>query len=92
MTVNTLEIKRKARSLPLGVDLDGAVQEYIQSLRMPRGVVNTLVVIAASEPYRQMKITSISILSYRQILDAPIILCIQYFPATLNPEDCVQHL
>ena len=62
MTVNTLEIKWKARSLSLGVDLDGAVQEYIQSLRMARGVVNTLVVIAASEPYRQMKITSISIL------------------------------
>lgn len=47
--VNTLEIKRKGRPLLLGTDLDAAVQEYIQSLRMAGGVVNTLVVMAAAE-------------------------------------------
>ena len=35
--------------LLLGTDLDAAVQEYIQSLRMADGVVNTLVVMAAAE-------------------------------------------
>ena len=61
MTVNTLEIKQKARPLLLGVDLNAAVQEYIQSLRMVSGVINTLVVMAASETYRQIKMTSIGI-------------------------------
>ena len=50
MTVSTLEIKQKARPLLLSVDLDAAVQEYIQSLRMASGVVNTLVVMVTSEP------------------------------------------
>ena len=47
--INSLEIKRKGRPLLLGADLDAAVQEYIQSLRMVGGVVNTLVVMAAAE-------------------------------------------
>ena len=38
-TVNTLKIKQKASPFLLGVDLDVAVQEYIQSLRMVGGVV-----------------------------------------------------
>ena len=33
----------------LGADLDVAVQEYIQSLRMAGGVINTLVVMVAAE-------------------------------------------
>ena len=41
MIVNTLEIKWKGKPLLLGADLDAAVQEYIQSLRMVSGVVNT---------------------------------------------------
>ena len=52
MTVNTLEIKQKARPLLLGADLVAVVQEYIQSLRMAGGVVNTLVVMAAAEGSR----------------------------------------
>ena len=52
MTVNMLKVKRKARPLLLGVDLVAAVQEYIQSLRMAGGVVNTLVVMAAAEGSR----------------------------------------
>ena len=51
MTVTTIEIKQKARPLLLSTDLDAAVQEYIQFLRMVSGVVNTLVVMAASGPY-----------------------------------------
>ena len=49
ITVDILETKRKGRPLLLGVDLDAAVQEYVQSLRMAGGVVNTLVVMAAAE-------------------------------------------
>ena len=60
MTVTTIEIKQKARPLLLSTDLDAAVQEYIQSLRMVSGVVNTLVVMAASGPYHQIKMTPIS--------------------------------
>ena len=33
----------------LGADLDAVVQEYIQSLRIAGGVVNTLMVMAAAE-------------------------------------------
>ena len=60
---------------------------------MASGVVNTLVVMASSEPCRQIKKKPISIFNaITKILDLPFILCIQYFPTTLNPEDCVQHL
>ena len=60
---------------------------------MASGVVNTLVVMAASEPRRQIKKKPISIFkAIAKILDLPIILCIRYFPATLNPEDSVQYL
>ena len=38
-TVNTLEIEQKARPLLLGVNLDAAIQEYIQPLRMVGEVV-----------------------------------------------------
>ena len=54
MTVNTLKIKRKARPLLFGVDLDAAVREYIQSLRMAGGVVNILVVMAVAEGSRTL--------------------------------------
>ena len=49
VAVDKLEIKQKGRPLLLGTDLDAAVQEYIQSLRMAGGVVNTLVVMGAAE-------------------------------------------
>ena len=49
ITVDILETKRKSRPILLGVDLDAAVQKYVQSLRMAGGVVNTLVVMAAAE-------------------------------------------
>ena len=49
ITVDTLETKWKDRPLLLDVDLDAAVQEYVQSLRMTDGVVSILVVMAAAE-------------------------------------------
>ena len=49
VTVDALETKQKGRPLLLGVDLDEAVQEYVRSLRMAGGVVNTLVVMAAAQ-------------------------------------------
>ena len=52
-TVNTLEIKWKAKPLLLGVDLDAAIQE-IQSLRMVGGVINISVVMAAAEGSRTL--------------------------------------
>ena len=52
--VNTLEIKWKARPLLLDADLDAAVQEYIQFLRMAGGVVNTLVEMVAVEGSRTL--------------------------------------
>ena len=54
MIVNMLRIKRKARPLLFGADLDAAVQEYIQSLKMVGGVVNILVVMAAAEGSRTL--------------------------------------
>ena len=33
----------------LGEDLDAAVQEYVQSLRMAGGVINTLVIMTAAQ-------------------------------------------
>ena len=53
-TVNTLKIKQKARPLLFGADLDAAVQEYIQSLRMAVGIVNILVAMAAAEGSRTL--------------------------------------
>jgi len=46
-TVNVLGIKQKGRPLLLGVDVDEVVQEYVRSLRMAGGIVNTLVAMAA---------------------------------------------
>ena len=48
MTVDTLVTKEKKRPLPLGEEMDGAVQEYIESLRTTGAVVNTVVVMAAA--------------------------------------------
>ena len=53
-TVNTLKIKQKARPLLFGADLDAAVQEYIQSLKMVGGVVNILIAMAAAEGSRSL--------------------------------------
>ena len=47
--VHTLETKWRGRPLLLGMDLDSAVQAYVQSLRMAGEVVNTFVVMAAAE-------------------------------------------
>ena len=47
--MDSLETKQKGRPLLLGEDLDAAVQEYVSSLRIAGGVVNTVVVRAAAE-------------------------------------------
>ena len=47
--VDALETKQKGRPLLLGKDLDVAVQEYVQSLRMADGIFNTLVIMAAAQ-------------------------------------------
>ena len=47
--VDSLETKQKGRLLLLGEELDAAVQEYVSSLRIAGGVVNTVVVRAAAE-------------------------------------------
>ena len=52
--VNTLKIKWKAWPLLFGADLDAAVQEYIQSLKMVGEVVNILVVMAVAEGSRSL--------------------------------------
>ena len=81
-TINTLKIKQKARPFLLGADLDVAVQEYIQSLRMVGGAVNTLVLMAAAEGSRTLLPTlndsNLNLKSYRQILDSPNILYTRY--------------
>ena len=41
VTVDSVETKQKGRPLLLGEDLDAAVQEYVCSLRIVGGVVNT---------------------------------------------------
>ena len=48
VTVDTLVTKEKKRPLLLGEEMDGAVQEYIKSLRTTGAVVNTVVVMAAA--------------------------------------------
>ena len=48
MTVDTLVTKEKKRPLLLGEEMDGAVKEYIKSLRTTGAVVNTVVVMAAA--------------------------------------------
>ena len=40
--METLETKERGKPLLLGVELDAAVQEYVQSLREANGVVNTI--------------------------------------------------
>ena len=47
--MDSLETKQKGRPLLLGEELDTAVQEYVSSLRIAGGVVNTVVVRAAAE-------------------------------------------
>ena len=49
VTMDSLETKQKGRPLLLGEELDAAVQEYVSSLRIAGGVVNTVVVRAAAE-------------------------------------------
>lgn len=49
ITVKALETKERGRPLLLGDELDAAVQEYVQSLRLANGVVNTVGVMAAAE-------------------------------------------
>ena len=49
MTIKVLETKERGRPLLLGDELDAAVQEYVQSLRLANGVVNTVVVMAVAE-------------------------------------------
>lgn len=49
VTVDSLETKQKGRPLLLGEKLDAAVQEYVSSLRIVGGAVNTVVVRAAAE-------------------------------------------
>ena len=47
--VLSLSTKQQGRPLLLGSELDGAVQDYIKSMRMVGGVVNTAIVMAAAE-------------------------------------------
>ena len=47
--VTELITKEKGRPLMLGVEMDKAVQEYISSLRVVGGVVNTAIVMGAAE-------------------------------------------
>ena len=47
--MDSLKTKQKGRPLLLGEELDAAVQEYVSSLRIAGGVVNTVVVRAAAE-------------------------------------------
>ena len=47
--MDSLETKQKGRPLLLGEELDAAAQEYVSSLRIAGGVVNTVVVRAAAE-------------------------------------------
>ena len=49
VTVDSLVTKQKGRPLLLGEELDAAVQEYVSSLRIAGGVVNTVVVRVATE-------------------------------------------
>ena len=47
--VTELVTKEKGRPLMLGIEMDKAVQEYISSLRVTSGVVNTAIVMGAAE-------------------------------------------
>ena len=47
--VTELVTKEKGRPLMLGIEMDKAVQEYISSLRVTGGVVNTAIVMGAAE-------------------------------------------
>ena len=49
VTVQTLETKERKRPLKLGAEMDAAVQEYIESLRLTGTVANATVVMAAAE-------------------------------------------
>ena len=46
--VKSLPLKPQVRPVLLGVELDMAVQQYVQALRTAGGVVNTTIVIAAA--------------------------------------------
>ena len=49
VTVQTLETKERKRPLILGEEMDAAVQQYIESLRLTATPVNTTVVMGAVE-------------------------------------------
>ena len=48
-SVETLPTKRKGRPLLVGAELDTAIQDYLKSLRLAGGVVNTAIVLGAAE-------------------------------------------
>ena len=49
LVVNSLPTKPRGRPLLLGQDLDKAVQEYVSAVRTVGGVINTTIVMAATE-------------------------------------------
>lgn len=48
VTVTSLPTKPQGRPLLLGQELDKAVQDYIEALRIAGGVVNTAIIMAAA--------------------------------------------
>lgn len=48
--MDSLPRKQQGRPLLVGVELDKAIQDYIKSLRLAGGVVNTAITLAAAEP------------------------------------------
>ena len=49
VTIDTLETKEKRRPLILGEEMNAAVQQYIESLRLIGTIVNATVVMGAAE-------------------------------------------
>ena len=49
MPVESLPTKQRGRPLLVGIELDKAIQDYIQSLRVIGGVVNTAITVAAAQ-------------------------------------------
>ena len=49
LVITELVTKEKGRPLMLGIEMDKAVQEYIISTRAAGGVVNTALVVGATE-------------------------------------------
>ena len=48
-SVEALPTKRKGRPLLVGAELDTAIQDYLKSLRLAGGVVNTIITLGAAE-------------------------------------------